>query len=135
MNNRHTLIQNLSKILYLIFTILVLQLSNFWINDNQLASINDGMIFGLLGSNLLSFVTSLIFLLILYCIFYKNNKYHTALILITAGTVSNILDRFFYGGVIDYIKVLSWPAFNLADIFILAGLLWVVWTNLNFPKR
>lgn len=46
-------------------------------------------------------------------------------ILILAGAVSNYFDRIYYGGVIDFIILSagnwSWPAFNIADAVILAG--------------
>ena len=43
-----------------------------------------------------------------------------------AGSVSNIIDRFLYGGVIDFIlvqyQVYSFPVFNVADICIVVGI-------------
>jgi lipoprotein signal peptidase len=48
-------------------------------------------------------------------------------ILIIAGSCSNIIDRFFYGGVIDFIGITigQWagPVFNIADCAITAGVL------------
>ena len=43
--------------------------------------------------------------------------------LLAAGALSNVLDRFFYGGVIDYIQFWIVPVFNLADMMIIVGLL------------
>ncbi|MBN2267472.1 MAG: signal peptidase II [Candidatus Babeliaceae bacterium] len=46
-------------------------------------------------------------------------------ILVLAGALSNLLDRFLYPGVIDFIGLhwgkVTWPLFNIADIAILAG--------------
>jgi signal peptidase II len=46
-------------------------------------------------------------------------------ILIIAGSLSNIADRYWYGGVIDFIHLhygqWSWPIFNVADLAIVAG--------------
>lgn len=53
-----------------------------------------------------------------------------ALGLIFGGGVSNLLDRLFYGSVIDFIDILKISCFNLADVSILAGsiiLLVYVW--------
>jgi signal peptidase II len=44
---------------------------------------------------------------------------------IIAGSCCNLIDRFFYGGVIDFIILsygnLSWPVFNIADAVIVFG--------------
>lgn len=46
-------------------------------------------------------------------------------LLIISGSISNIIDRFIYGGVVDFIEVRigSWigPAFNVADSMIVLG--------------
>lgn len=56
---------------------------------------------------------------------FKKINYTTllALYLIVAGGVSNLIDRIFRGYVIDFIDVnlLSFPNFNIADIFITIG--------------
>jgi len=56
--------------------------------------------------------------------------------LAVAGSVSNIFDRIFYGGVIDFIVLSfgkwSWPVFNIADFFIVIGVFILslsVWTK------
>ena len=46
--------------------------------------------------------------------------------LIAAGGVSNLFDRIYYGGVVDYLILFSRSAINLADIMILAGVLLLV---------
>ncbi len=43
------------------------------------------------------------------------------LLLVIAGAISNLLDRFFKNCVIDFIRISSFPVFNLADIFISGG--------------
>jgi signal peptidase II len=54
-------------------------------------------------------------------------------VLIITGAFSNLLDRLFYGGVIDFIVVWfgdwSWPAFNIADAAILLGIAFVFKDN------
>lgn len=56
-------------------------------------------------------------------------------VLIIAGSVSNIMDRYWYGGVIDFIhlhyKEWSWAIFNVADIAIVAGALIIAFSTLR----
>jgi signal peptidase II len=60
-------------------------------------------------------------------------------LLILAGALSNYCDRIIYGGVIDFIVlsagIWSWPAFNIADAAILAGIGLVVLGNYKFKKE
>lgn len=53
----------------------------------------------------------------------KNFLIHNSLflILITAGALSNLIDRLRFGCVIDFIDLKFWPVFNVADIFITVG--------------
>ena len=44
-----------------------------------------------------------------------------ALVIALGGATSNLLDRAGRGAVIDFIALGSWPAFNLADVAIVAG--------------
>ncbi len=67
---------------------------------------------------------SLIFVLYLISLaYYKNNHWLLmAATLIFIGGVSNLIDRLLYGPVIDLIHLWHLPVFNLADIYLLAGL-------------
>ena len=53
--------------------------------------------------------------------------------LVLAGAVSNMADRFLYGGVIDFVIVhydtWSWPVFNVADVAICLGIGLIVITH------
>ncbi len=56
--------------------------------------------------------------------------FHT---LVVAGAASNLIDRFLYGAVIDFILLSvgnwHWPVFNVADILVVAGISGIVWKN------
>ena len=55
-------------------------------------------------------------------------------ILVLAGAMSNLLDRFVYGGVLDFIQIgvcgYSWPIFNIADLAIVAGASIMLWKGM-----
>jgi len=74
-----------------------------------------------------SIFISLITLFILVYSYKRYKKGHSIVgeTLVLAGSISNILDRIMYGGVIDFIVVsfgsYSWPVFNIADIAIVIG--------------
>ncbi|MDR1114324.1 MAG: signal peptidase II, partial [Candidatus Margulisbacteria bacterium] len=46
---------------------------------------------------------------------------YNGLIFIFAGALGNLIDRIFYGYVVDFINLPRWPTFNLADVFIDIG--------------
>ena len=87
---------------------------------------NSGIAFGLFAS-----ATSVVILLtgvavawMLY-FFARSGSRHpvlpVALGLVIGGSVSNLVDRVRLGHVTDFLDVRYWPAFNLADTFIVIG--------------
>jgi signal peptidase II len=87
---------------------------------------NSGIAFGLFAS-----ATSIVILLtgvavawMLY-FFARSGSRHpvlpVALGLVIGGSVSNLLDRVRLGHVTDFLDFRYWPAFNLADTFIVVG--------------
>ncbi|EKD76726.1 MAG: Lipoprotein signal peptidase (Prolipoprotein signalpeptidase) [uncultured bacterium] len=52
---------------------------------------------------------------------------YTLILVILAGALSNLLDRIYYGGVVDYITVAIGSVFNIADsVIVLAVGIWIV---------
>lgn len=80
---------------------------------------NTGIAFGI---KLPDYLFWIIWLAIISAILiWDSKKYSFGLIFILSGAVSNILDRAYFGCVIDFIDLKIWPVFNLADIFITTG--------------
>ncbi len=99
-------------------------------------SANTGIAFGFFkGFNLLFVVLSFI---IIGTIFYyynniKNSQY--AFDLILAGAFGNLINRIFYGHVIDFIDFKFWPIFNFADVFVVIGVILFIWGMHNENDR
>ncbi|MFH1414760.1 MAG: signal peptidase II [Elusimicrobiota bacterium] len=87
---------------------------------------NTGIAFSLFTGNnsLLTLVNlGVIVILIIVLVLSKRTKglEYTAYGLILGGAISNLWDRYFYSGVIDYIDFKVWPVFNIADSAITVG--------------
>ena len=99
---------------------------------------NTGIGFGLLQENntVLIFITIFIVGLLLYYFRYRseNKQSHIALALITAGALSNLIDRIFLNHIIDFIDFRIWPAFNFADAFITIGIIYLIFSILKKEK-
>ena len=58
--------------------------------------------------------------------------------LVLGGALGNVVDRIARGHVVDYLdfhlKGMHWPAFNLADTFIMSGVALLLWASIA-PKR
>ena len=88
---------------------------------------NKGAAFGILQGKLFFFITVSIFVIGLIIIFYealvKSKISLVSISLILGGTIGNILDRIFYGFVIDFIDFKIWPIFNIADSALTIGII------------
>jgi len=87
---------------------------------------NSGIAFGLFASAtaIVIFLTTLAVAWMLY-FFARSGSRHpvlpVALGLVIGGSVSNLVDRVRLGHVTDFLDFRYWPAFNLADTFIVVG--------------
>ena len=102
-------------------------LGPLWIHHVQ----NSGIAFGLFAS-----ATSVVILLtgaaVIWMLVYfaRSGARHpvlpVALGLVIGGSLSNLLDRVRLGHVTDFLYIRWWPAFNLADSFIVVGVLLIL---------
>ena len=87
---------------------------------------NSGIAFGLFASatGVVILLTGLAVAWMLY-FFARSGSRHpvlpVALGLVIGGSVSNLIDRVRLGHVTDFLDFTYWPAFNLADTFIVVG--------------
>ena len=87
---------------------------------------NSGIAFGLFGSrtSLVIAVTAVaVGAMLLF--FARSGRRHpvlpVALGLVLGGSIANLIDRIRLGHVTDFLDLVAWPAFNLADSFIVVG--------------
>lgn len=87
---------------------------------------NTGIAFGLFADSTTAVVgLTTIAIVAMLWFFARSGRRHpllpVALGLLVGGSVSNLVDRIRLGYVTDFIDFDYWPAFNLADTFIVAG--------------
>ncbi len=103
---------------------------------------NKGAAFGILKNQLLLFILSSIFAIILIYFNLKksrNKKKRSfsdlALGLILSGAIGNLIDRLFLGYVVDFLDFRVWPVFNVADSAITVGAVLLGWSLLKDSRK
>jgi len=101
---------------------------------------NPGIAFGIpLGGSWLVVFLILVFLvlLFLYVKYLRTDGWVSVLglALVLGGAVGNIVDRIRLGYVVDYVAISVLPIFNLADIFIITGILIMIWRILLLDEE
>ncbi len=93
---------------------------------------NTGALFGIFkDNNLLFIILTLILILVIFYFFSKYDDMRFGLSLISAGAMGNLIDRISYGYVVDFIDLMIWPVFNLADLFITLGVMLLIYKEIN----
>ena len=97
---------------------------------------NEGIAFGLLSFNekifynLLTFIILIIILIIFFMVLKSYGLKKYSLLMILGGALGNVYDRIFYGAVPDFIDFhignFHWFIFNVADIFITLGVIFMI---------
>ena len=102
---------------------------------------NTGAAFGMFGdfTMILTIITAICIVVVLAAmIFYQKHTFFSraASILIVSGGIGNLIDRFLLGYVVDYIQVSFFPPiFNLADCFVVVGVIFFLIHFLFFMER
>lgn len=114
-----------------IIIIIIDQLSKYIISQNNYIQ-NTGIAFGMAQNNtfIILIINIIILSLIMLFIFRKTLKTNLTitLFIILAGGFSNLLDRIFREYVIDFIdiQIVKFPSFNVADISVVLGILYLI---------
>ena len=87
---------------------------------------NSGIAFGLFASRTSSVIAITAFAVCLMVWFFaRSGRRHPVLPvglgLVLGGSTANLIDRVRLGRVTDFLDLDAWPAFNLADMFIVVG--------------
>lgn len=94
--------------------------------------LNEGLAFSLPLPNTINIILAAVIIIILIGFLIKyfqvNHYFFFAIALIIIGASSNLIDRVRFGAVIDFLSFYFWPAFNLADCYIIIGVIFFVFT-------
>mgnify|MGYP001426451560 FL=1 len=106
---------------------------------------NEGIAFGLLSFekdhfyNILTILILIVVILILFMIFKSEGLKKYSLMMILGGALGNLYDRIFFGAVPDFIDFhvgnFHWFIFNVSDIFITLGVIFLIILELNINKK
>jgi len=98
-------------------------------------SVNDVLAFSLPIANWYIWPIGWIVVAVLIRAFVSSRKQfqlhrRSAIGAIILGAISNLMDRTFLGGVTDYLSFTNlFPAFNIADLLIIGGIVMLVWRD------
>lgn len=101
-----------------LLVIFVDQITKYVFKNYFVFTKNYGAAFGILQHQQLIFII-ISFIVVIAIILIKKDL--IALGFLLGGTIGNLIDRLYYGYVIDFIDLKVWPSFNLADAFSTIG--------------
>lgn len=105
---------------------------------------NRGVAFSMGDGNVSLFIILNIILIGGLIYYYEKNKQEfnkfstLSITLVIAGGFSNLLDRIFRGFVVDFIDIselFDFPVFNIADIFIVVGIIGLMFSIITSTER
>lgn len=124
-----------------VILIVIDQFIKYFVNHYcpNLASYNTGIVFGFINNNIWTIIFLALGIIILFFLVRDWKKLDKisrfGLVLISSGAMSNIIDRTAYGGAIDYIHIQFWSSFNLADAYIVLGIILYGWQLIKKPVK
>jgi signal peptidase II len=131
----------LKLLLIILLNVFILQTIalNIYLHESQYI-LNKAIIIGTFGNNTMAIFISLL-IIITFFIYYIKYLYilslpiiDLAFVIIISGGISNLFERIIYEGVIDYIRIYSFPVFNIADIYISIGIMILLYSYINIDN-
>lgn len=100
---------------------------------------NTGAAFGIFPGGSIFFIMASMTIIVLVMSMNLLNKAETAVYRISSGFViggalGNLIDRFIFGHVIDWLDFMIWPIFNVADSAVVVGAILLAGAILKGPK-
>ncbi len=107
---------------------------------------NKGFAFGLFQNDInlvnniyMILILIVIIILFIYAVQINKKAYYFSFSLIIGGAIGNLIDRFSYNAVLDFIDLhynnFHWYVFNIADITITAGCILTIILELFFKEK
>ena len=106
---------------------------------------NQGIAFGLFSFNekifynLLTLIILIIIIIIFFMVLKSYGLKKYSLLMILGGALGNVYDRMFYGAVPDFIDFhignFHWFIFNVADIFITLGIIFMIMLEIKDTNK
>ena len=96
--------------------------------------------FGLFGSQAWLLVAMAVAVLTLFWFAFRDAALQSPLVRvafggIVGGAIGNIVDRFHYGFVVDFIDLRWWPVFNVADSCVTVGVVLLIVSSIGRDQR
>ena len=93
-----------------------------------------------LGMYIILLITTAITLFLIHLFKKEKNRFNKFFICFAiAGAIGNAIDRFRFGAVVDFLDFhigpYHWPSFNLADSFIVCGILLYIYNSYRLEKK
>ncbi len=129
------LLDQISKVFIFPYNRPLVEFDFSWLIFKIIPSVNENFAFSIAGTPLvISLVVGIVFLFVLTLFLkeiWEEKQESLWLAILLGGAIGNIIDRFIYGGVIDWIDItlfkFSWSSFNFADIAIITGVIgWLI---------
>lgn len=111
--------------LFIVLLTILRILARFFVDKNT-GFINQKIFFGLVLNNSLAIAILILFFVVFSLVYYYKPNFRIPVVFIEVGIVSNLCDRIFFGGVVDYIDFWIIPIFNFADILLVLGLALII---------
>ncbi|MGC8733865.1 MAG: signal peptidase II [bacterium] len=112
---------------------------------------NEGSAFGikLFNNETYTLIGIIVCCFLIYFLFSFNKKiinidlknkifiglFNFSILLIISGTLGNLIDRLRYSKVVDWISILNFPIFNLADSYISIGVIIFIYSYIKLEKE